>query len=63
MHYKIGVTYVYNRHVFYTVVITRQSNPPISTFSSLCNEFTSVWSIFVYSMLKVCWIKHKVTHR
>ena len=54
MHYKIGVTYVYNRHVFYTVVITRQSNPPISTFSSLCNEFTSVWSMFVYNMLKVC---------
>ena len=39
MHYNIGVTSVYNGHVFYT-----QSNPPISQFNSLCNEFTSIWS-------------------
>ena len=32
--------------VLYSVVITRQSNPPISEFNSLCNEFTSVWSMF-----------------
>ena len=30
-------------------VITRQSNPPISQFNSPCNEFTSVWSMFVYN--------------
>ena len=29
----------------YFVVITRQSNSPISKFSRLCNEFTSVWSM------------------
>ena len=29
MHYKMGVKYVYN------VVISRQSNPPISQFNSL----------------------------
>ena len=34
MHYKIGVTCVYNG----------QSNPHISQCNSLCNEFTSVWS-------------------
>ena len=34
----------------YAVVITRQSNPPISQFKSPCNEFTSVWSaMFVYN--------------
>jgi len=30
----------------YSIVITTQSNPPISKFSRLGNEFTSVWSIF-----------------
>jgi len=33
MHYKIGVTRVYNAEwtrVIYSVVITRQSNPPFS---------------------------------
>ena len=35
--------------VLYSIVITRQSNPPISQFNSLCNEFTSVWSMFVYN--------------
>ena len=40
MHYKIGVTCVYNGHVFYTLfVITRQSNPRISQFNSPCNEY------------------------
>jgi len=37
--------------VLYSVVITRQSNPPISQFNSPCNEFTSVWSMFVYNTL------------
>ena len=32
----------------YSVVITGHSNPPISQFNSLCNEFTSVWSMFVH---------------
>ena len=32
--------------VLYSVVITRQSNPPISQFNSPCNDFTSVWSMF-----------------
>jgi len=36
-------------HVLYSVVITRQSNPPISQFSSPCNEFKSGWSMFVYN--------------
>jgi len=35
--------------VLYYVVITRQSNPPISQFNSPCNEFMSVWSMFVYN--------------
>ena len=48
MHCKIGVTCVYNGHRFCTL-ITRQSNPPISQFISLCNEFTSFWSIFLYN--------------
>jgi len=25
------------------------SNPPISQLNSLCNEFTSVWPMFVYN--------------
>ena len=32
--------------VLYSVVITLQSNPPISEVSRTCNEFTSVWSMF-----------------
>ena len=36
-------------HVLYSVVITLQSNPPISQFNSLCNEFLSVWTMFVYN--------------
>ena len=30
----------------YSVVITLQSNPPISQFSRQCNKFMSVWSMF-----------------
>ena len=40
--------------VLYSVVITRQSNPPISQFNSMCNEFTSVWSMFVYNTRIAC---------
>ena len=36
-------------HVIYSVVITQQSNPPISQFSRPCDKFTSVWSMFVYN--------------
>jgi len=50
MYCKIGDTCVDSGHVFYTrYVITRQSNPPISQFNSLCNWFTSLWSMFVYN--------------
>jgi len=28
--------------VLYSVVITRQTNPPISQFNRLCSEFTNV---------------------
>jgi len=35
--------------VLYSVVITRQSNLPISQFNSLCNEFTSFGSMFEYN--------------
>jgi len=35
--------------VLYSVVLTGQSNPPISQFNTPCNEFTSVWSMFVYN--------------
>ena len=43
MHYKIGVTCVNNGHVFYTCRnLTWQSSPPISKFSRMCNEFTSI---------------------
>jgi len=36
------------RYIYY-VVLTRQSNPPISQFNSLCNELTIFWSMFVYN--------------
>ena len=51
MHSKIGVSYmcIQRTHVLYSVVITWQSNPAISQFNSLCNGFTSVWSMFVYN--------------
>ena len=60
MHYKLGVSCVYNEHVLYSVVITWKSNPPISQFNSLCNEFTSVWSMFLYNIATkwnpyTCW--------
>ena len=35
--------------VLYSVVITGQSNPPISQFKSMCNECRSVWSMCVYN--------------
>jgi len=35
--------------VIYSVVISQQSNPPITQFSRQCNEFTSVWSMFSYN--------------
>ena len=48
--------------VLYSVVITRQSNPPISQFNSLCNEFTSVWSMCVYNNNCDLEISHLGTH-
>ena len=51
MHYKICVTCVCIQwtRVLYSVVITRQSNAPISQFNSPCNVFTSLRSMFVYN--------------
>ena len=59
IHYKIGVTCVYNGREINALVITRQSNPSIFK----CNEFTSVWSMLsifkcneftsVWSMLSI----------
>ena len=43
MYYKIGVTCVYNGHVLYTPRY-------ISQFNRLCNELTSVWSMFSCNM-------------
>jgi len=37
-------------HVLYSIVITWQSNQPISQFNSLCNELTRFWSMFVYNI-------------
>jgi len=38
-----------------SVVISRQSHSPILQFNSPCNEFMSVWSMFVYKCLvNVC---------
>ena len=34
-----------------SVVISRQSHSPILQFNSPCNEFMSVWSMFVYKCL------------
>ena len=39
--------YIQWTRVLFSVVITQQSNPSISQFNSLCNEFTSFWSMFV----------------
>jgi len=52
MYSKIGVMRLYNGHVIF--VITRQSNPPISTFSKPRNKFTSVWSMFPCNLLYKC---------
>jgi len=42
--------------VIYSVVIAWQSNPPILQFNSPCDEFTSVWSMFVYNTfpIRIC---------
>jgi len=48
-----GPMCIHWKRVLYSVVITRQSNTPISQFNSLCNEFTSVWTMFVYNTLKL----------
>ena len=37
--------------VLYSVVITTQSNPTISQYNSLCNEYTSLWSMFAYHIM------------
>jgi len=35
----------------YSIVLTRQYNPPISQFNRPYNEFTSVWSMFVCTIM------------
>ena len=42
--------------VLYYVVITWQSNLPISQFNSPCNEHTSVWSMFVYNTILLLFV-------
>ena len=37
--------------VLYSIVKTRQSNPPISQFNNPCNEFPSFWSMFEYNTI------------
>jgi len=55
MHYKLYVICVYKwTRVLYSVVITWQSNQPISQYNSPCNEFTSDWSMFVYNTHTQC---------
>ena len=47
MHYK-KLLHVYTMDTC-SVVITWQYYPSISQFNSPCNEFTSVWSMFLYT--------------
>ena len=48
-HKKRCYTCIQWTRVLYSVVITQQSNPPISQFNRPCYECTSVWSMFVYN--------------
>jgi len=41
---------IHRTRVLYSVVITRQSNQPISQFNSLCNEFTIVNGQCLYTI-------------
>ena len=47
MHCQIRVTHLFNGQeiIISSIIMTLQSNPPISQFNRLCNEFTSVWSM------------------
>ena len=49
----------------YSVVVTRQSNPPISQFNRPCNEFTIGWPMFVYNTHTEQWetAKHSYNYR
>ena len=47
---------IHSTRVLYSVVITQQSNTTISQFNSLCNEFTSFWSMFVYNTIGQCFV-------
>ena len=47
MHYKKGVTCVPNGQLYYILCCNKMhTKTPISKFNRLCNEFTSVWSMF-----------------
>ena len=41
--------YILWTRALYSAVITRQSNPPLSQFNSLCNKFKSFWAMFLYN--------------
>ena len=49
MNYKRWYMWIQWTRVLYSIVITWQSSPPISQLNSMCNAFTSVWSMFVYN--------------
>ena len=64
MHYIIGVTCRFNQHKIFTCCTcnnTIQSNPPISQFNSLCNKFTSVWSMFPCNTQQESTVLYQVT--
>ena len=48
--------------VLYSGVLTRHSNPSISKFSRPCNEFTSVWSLFVYNTMNVSFVSQPILY-
>ena len=52
IHYKIGVTGVFNGREINALAITRQFNPSIFK----CNEFTSVWSMLsIFKFSRPCY--------
>ena len=48
-------------HVLCSVVITLQSNSRISQISRSCNEFTSVWSMFLNNTIILMHLHRKKT--
>ena len=54
MHYRIGVTFVFNGDMYFTLYCNNMTiyYPPILQFSRPCNKFTSVWSMFLCNTSK-----------